>query len=60
MSQDGVLNAWVLKKRLASKGHDVLAVINGQQTVNLVENDGDFDRMLHGYPVSSPPLNPSF
>jgi CheY-like chemotaxis protein len=44
--QDDVLNARVLKKRLNSDGHDVVSVVNGQQAVNLVENDRDFDCVL--------------
>lgn len=41
-----MINARVLKKRLVSDGHQVVSVVNGQQAVDLVETDRDFDCVL--------------
>ncbi|KAG8809948.1 Light-sensor Protein kinase, partial [Serendipita sp. 399] len=44
--EDDLINSRVLKKRLASDGHDVVSVVNGQQAVDLIEQDRDFDCVL--------------
>ncbi|KIM30117.1 hypothetical protein M408DRAFT_15706 [Serendipita vermifera MAFF 305830] len=45
-SGDDVINARVLKKRLINDGHEVVTVVDGQQAVDLVANDRNFDCIL--------------
>ncbi|KAG8853487.1 Light-sensor Protein kinase [Serendipita sp. 411] len=44
--EDDLINSRVLNKRLTTDGHDVVSVVNGQQAVDLVEHDRDFDCVL--------------
>ena len=41
-----MINRGILHKRLTVDGHDVTSICNGQQCVELLEKDQDFDCIL--------------
>ena len=44
--QDNDINRMILAKRLSLDGHDVVNTTNGQEGVEMIESDWDFDCIL--------------